>query len=275
INGTTGYEEAGAQGLLAGINAALKAGQDSYTTDSRETIFQETDSRETFVVSRTSAYLGVMVDDLVTRGISEPYRMFTSRAEYRLSLRADNADVRLTPLGLTIGCVGNARAARFGDYMEKLEWARAQLNTLSVTPSEAEKAGLHINKDGQRRTAYDLLSYPEHSIDSLSGLWPELRSIDRRVVEAVEIEAAYAVYMDRQTSDIVQARREEERLIPQDFDFSILSGLSNELKQKLAMAQPKNIAQASRIDGMTPAAISLLLAHLRKLTVVEERKLVS
>ncbi|NTI63534.1 tRNA uridine-5-carboxymethylaminomethyl(34) synthesis enzyme MnmG [Agrobacterium rhizogenes] len=258
INGTTGYEEAGAQGLIAGLNAArLAAGGDAIQ------------------LSRTESYIGVMIDDLTSRGVAEPYRMFTSRAEYRLSLRADNADVRLTPLGLTIGCVGSARADRFGDYMEKLEWARTQLKALSVTPSEAEKAGLHLNKDGQRRTAYDLLSYPEHSIDSLSGLWPELRSIDRRVVEAVEIEAAYAVYMDRQTSDIVQVRREEERLIPQDFDFSILSGLSNELKQKLAKAQPKNIAQASRIDGMTPAAISLLLAHLRKLTVVDERKLVS
>lgn len=258
INGTTGYEEAGAQGLIAGLNAArLAAGGDAIQ------------------LSRTESYIGVMIDDLTSRGVAEPYRMFTSRAEYRLSLRADNADVRLTPLGLTIGCVGSARAVRFGDYMKKLDWARTQLKALSVTPSEAAKAGLHLNKDGQRRTAYDLLSYPEHSIDSLSGLWPELRSIDRRVVEAVEIEAAYAVYMDRQTSDIVQVRREEERLIPQDFDFSILSGLSNELKQKLAKAQPKNIAQASRIDGMTPAAISLLLAHLRKQTVVGERKLVS
>ncbi|NTG71763.1 tRNA uridine-5-carboxymethylaminomethyl(34) synthesis enzyme MnmG [Agrobacterium rhizogenes] len=258
INGTTGYEEAGAQGLIAGLNAArLSGGSDAIQ------------------LSRTESYIGVMIDDLTSRGVAEPYRMFTSRAEYRLSLRADNADVRLTPLGLAIGCVGSARADRFGDYMEKLEWARTHLKALSVTPSEAEKAGLHLNKDGQRRTAYDLLSYPEHSIDSLSGLWPELRSIDRRVVEAVEIEAAYAVYMDRQTSDIVQVRREEERLIPQDFNFSILSGLSNELKQKLAKAQPKNIAQASRIDGMTPAAISLLLAHLRKLTVVDERKLVS
>ncbi|WP_047453824.1 tRNA uridine-5-carboxymethylaminomethyl(34) synthesis enzyme MnmG [Rhizobium rhizogenes] len=258
INGTTGYEEAGAQGLIAGLNAArLAAGGDAIQ------------------LSRTESYIGVMIDDLTSRGVAEPYRMFTSRAEYRLSLRADNADVRLTPLGLTIGCVGTARASRFSDYMKKLEYARIQLKALNVTPNEAEKAGLHLNKDGQRRTAYDLLSYPEHSIDSLSGLWPELRSIDHRVVEAVEIEAAYAVYMDRQTSDIVQVRREEERLIPQDFDFSVLSGLSNELKQKLAKAQPKNIAQVSRIDGMTPAAISLLLAHLRKLTVVDERKLVS
>ncbi len=244
--------------MIAGLNAARLASGD-----------------EPIQLSRTDSYIGVMIDDLTSRGVAEPYRIFTSRAEYRLSLRADNADVRLTPLGLTIGCVGSARTARFGDYMEKLEWARARLKTLSVTPNEAERAGLHLNKDGQRRTAYDLLSYPEHSIESLSALWPELRAIDRRVVEAVEIEAAYAVYMDRQTSDIVQVRREEERAIPMDFDFSILSGLSNELKQKLAKARPKNIAQASRIDGMTPAAISLLLAHLRKLAVAEERKLVS
>ena len=258
INGTTGYEEAGAQGLIAGLNAARLAS-----------------GGEAIQLSRTDSYIGVMIDDLTSRGVAEPYRMFTSRAEYRLSLRADNADVRLTPLGLTIGCVGTPRASRFGDYMEKLEYARIQLKTLSVTPNEAEKAGLHLNKDGQRRTAYDLLSYPEHSVESLSALWPELRSIDRRVVEAVEIEATYAVYMDRQTSDIVQVRREEERLIPIDFDFSVLSGLSNELKQKLTKARPKNIAQASRIDGMTPAAISLLLVHLRKLPAVEERKLVS
>jgi tRNA uridine 5-carboxymethylaminomethyl modification enzyme len=201
--------------------------------------------------------------------------MFTSRAEYRLSLRADNADVRLTPVGLSIGCVTAARGVRFNAYLEKLGQARNQLKQLNVTPSEAEKTGLHLNKDGQRRSAYELLSYPGQSIESLSKLWPQLRSIERGVVEAVEIEAAYAVYMDRQTADIVQTRREEERLIPAEFDFAVLSGLSNELKQKLSLARPKNIAQASRIDGMTPAAISLLLAHLRKLGSVDERKLVS
>ncbi|MBB5576907.1 tRNA uridine 5-carboxymethylaminomethyl modification enzyme [Rhizobium paranaense] len=258
INGTTGYEEAGAQGLIAGLNAArLAAGG------------------EAIQFSRTESYIGVMIDDLTSRGVAEPYRMFTSRAEYRLSLRADNADVRLTPLGISIGCVGANRAERFNGYMEKLEQARTQLKGLSVTPTEAAKAGLHLNKDGQRRSAYDLLSYPGQSIESLSALWPELSSIEGRVVEAVEIEAAYAVYMDRQTSDIVQVRREEERLIPLNFDFSGLSGLSNELKQKLTVSRPKNIAQASRIDGMTPAAISLLLAHLRKQIGPEERKLVS
>ena len=258
INGTTGYEEAGAQGLVAGLNAArLAAGG------------------KAIEFSRTESYIGVMIDDLTSRGVAEPYRMFTSRAEYRLSLRADNADVRLTPLGLAIGCVGSSRGARFERYISMLDHVRTQLKGLTVTPNEAEKVGMHLNKDGQRRSAYELLSHPGQSVEALSRLWPELRSIERAVAEAIEIEAAYAVYMDRQTADIVQVRKEEERAIPADFDFSGLSGLSNELKQKLAKARPKNIAQASRIDGMTPAAISLLLAHLRKLSAAGEQKLVS
>lgn len=258
INGTTGYEEAGAQGLVAGLNAArLASGGDAIE------------------FSRTESYIGVMIDDLTSRGVAEPYRMFTSRAEYRLSLRADNADIRLTPIGIALGCVNANRASRFNRYTEKLEQARAQLKGLTVTPNEAEKAGMHLNKDGLRRSAYELLSHPGQTVESLSRLWPELGSIERGVVEAVEIEAAYAVYMDRQTADIVQARKEEERVIPVEFDFAILSGLSNELKQKLAAARPKNIAQASRIDGMTPAAISLLLAHLKKMAGAGERKLVS
>jgi tRNA uridine 5-carboxymethylaminomethyl modification enzyme len=258
INGTTGYEEAGAQGLVAGLNAARLAG-----------------GGKDIEFSRTESYIGVMIDDLTSRGVAEPYRMFTSRAEYRLSLRADNADVRLTPVGLSIGCVGSERASRFERYIGTLEQTRDRLKSLTVTPNEAEKAGMHLNKDGQRRSAYELLSHPGQSVENLSRLWPELTSIERNVAEAIEIEAAYAVYMDRQTADIVQARREEERAIPAEFDFSILSGLSNELKQKLTIARPKNIAQASRIDGMTPAAISLLLAYLRKLSVSEEQKLVS
>ncbi len=258
INGTTGYEEAGAQGLVAGLNAArLAAGG------------------KAIEFSRTESYIGVMIDDLTSRGVAEPYRMFTSRAEYRLSLRADNADVRLTPIGLSLGCVDYNRATRFDRYMNALDQVRTQLNGLTVTPNEAEKVGMHLNKDGQRRSAYELLSHPGQSVEALSRLWPELRSIERKVAEAIEIEAAYAVYMDRQTADIVQVRKEEERAIPADFDVSALSGLSNELKQKLANARPKNIAQASRIDGMTPAAISLLLAHLRKLSAAGEQKLVS
>ncbi|GES46877.1 tRNA uridine 5-carboxymethylaminomethyl modification enzyme MnmG [Rhizobium dioscoreae] len=258
INGTTGYEEAGAQGLVAGLNAARLAS-----------------GGKAIEFSRTESYIGVMIDDLTSRGVAEPYRMFTSRAEYRLSLRADNADVRLTPVGLALGCVGFSRAARFGQYVKRLEQARDQLRSLTVTPNEAEKAGMHLNKDGQRRSAYELLSHPGQSVENLSRLWPELQSIEGNIAEAIEIEAAYAVYMDRQTADIVQARREEERVIPAEFDFSVLSGLSNELKQKLEAARPKNISQASRIDGMTPAAISLLLAYLRKMSVSEEQKLVS
>ncbi|NLS18988.1 tRNA uridine-5-carboxymethylaminomethyl(34) synthesis enzyme MnmG [Rhizobium sp. P40RR-XXII] len=258
INGTTGYEEAGAQGLVAGLNAARLAS-----------------GGKAIEFSRTDSYIGVMIDDLTSRGVAEPYRMFTSRAEYRLSLRADNADVRLTPVGLSIGCVGADRASRFGGYVTKLEQARARLRDLKITPSEAEKAGMHLNRDGQRRSAYELLSHPGQSIETLSRLWPELQSMERGVTEAIEIEAAYAVYMDRQAADIAQVRKEEERAIPLDFDFAILSGLSNELKQKLAAANPKNIAQASRIDGMTPAAISLLLAHLRKASNQDEQKLVS
>lgn len=258
INGTTGYEEAGAQGLVAGLNAArLAAGGKS------------------IAFSRTESYIGVMIDDLTSRGVAEPYRMFTSRAEYRLSLRADNADVRLTPMGIAVGCVGSDRAMRFEQYIKTLDQARDRLKSLTVTPNEAERAGMHLNKDGQRRSAYELLSHPGQSIESLSHIWPELHSMQRRIGEAIEIEAAYAVYMDRQTADIVQARREEERAIPAEFDFSVISGLSNELKQKLTAARPKNIAQASRLDGMTPAAISLLLAYLRKLGTAEEQKLVS
>ncbi len=258
INGTTGYEEAGAQGLVAGLNAArLAAGGKSIE------------------FSRTESYIGVMIDDLTSRGVAEPYRMFTSRAEYRLSLRADNADVRLTPMGIAVGCVGSDRAMRFEQYIKTLDQARDRLKSLTVTPNEAERAGMHLNKDGQRRSAYELLSHPGQSIESLSHIWPELHSMQRRIGEAIEIEAAYAVYMDRQTADIVQARREEERAIPAEFDFSVISGLSNELKQKLTAARPKNIAQASRLDGMTPAAISLLLAYLRKLDTAEEQKLVS
>lgn len=258
INGTTGYEEAGAQGLLAGLNAARLAS-----------------GGEAIQLNRTDSYIGVMIDDLTSRGVAEPYRMFTSRAEYRLSLRADNADVRLTPIGLKLGCIGADRAQSFAAYNDKLEQARASLKEKTVTPREAARGGLHLNQDGVRRSAYELLSYPDQSIDSLSALWPELKAMDRNVADAVEIEAAYAVYLDRQASDIVQARREEERAIPETFDFSSLSGLSNELKQKLGAARPRNIAQASRVDGMTPAAISLLLACLRKDGSPQVQKLVS
>ena len=255
INGTTGYEEAAAQGLVAGLNAAKRAA-----------------GEPAIRLSRAQSYIGVMVDDLTSRGVTEPYRMFTSRAEYRLSLRADNADLRLTPLGVAIGCVGGVRIARFGSYTSSIRAARELLQALSVTPREAERAGIHLNQDGQRRTAYELLSYSEHSISSLSRLWPELADIDRRSGEALEIEAAYAVYMERQASDIAQTKREEEKLIPPEFDFSALSGLSNELKHKLSAARPGSIAQAAKVDGMTPAALSLLIAYLRKSIAADLRR---
>ncbi|MCG5481946.1 tRNA uridine-5-carboxymethylaminomethyl(34) synthesis enzyme MnmG [Sinorhizobium alkalisoli] len=247
INGTTGYEEAGAQGLVAGLNAALAAA-----------------GREPFIFSRTDSYIGVMIDDLTSRGISEPYRMFTSRAEYRLSLRADNADMRLTPVGVELGCVGAARRSRFEAWRRAYDAGRTLLQSLSITPSQGRSYGLKLNQDGQRRSAFDILSYPEQSIAGLKSLWPELAGIDGRVVEALEIDAAYAVYMDRQAADIAGIRREESATIPDDFDYSTLPGLSNELKQKLAQQRPRNLAQAIKVDGMTPAAVSLILSWLRR-----------
>ncbi|WP_028747230.1 tRNA uridine-5-carboxymethylaminomethyl(34) synthesis enzyme MnmG [Rhizobium mesoamericanum] len=247
INGTTGYEEAAAQGLVAGINAARSAG-----------------GQDEVCFSRTDSYIGVMVDDLTSRGVAEPYRMFTSRAEYRLSLRADNADVRLTPLAVQIGVASTKRGDRFRAYSDALEAGRARLSSLSITPSEAGHFGLKLNQDGQRRSAYELLSYPDYNLGDLKRIWPELAEIGDREAEALEIEASYAVYMKRQSLDILHVKRDEDRLIPPDFDFNALSGLSNELKQKLCGARPYNVAQAAKIDGMTPAAISLLLVHLRR-----------
>jgi tRNA uridine 5-carboxymethylaminomethyl modification enzyme len=251
INGTTGYEEAAAQGLVAGLNAARKVS-----------------GLAPYVFSRTESYIGVMIDDLTSRGVSEPYRMFTSRAEYRLSLRADNADARLTPLGLSLDCVGPARARRFAAWNSEMADVRKRLRELDLSPNAAATHGLKINRDGVRRTAFDLLSYPDIDLERLRLIWPEaLDDISPRTQNALEIEASYAVYMDRQMSDIAETRREEERLIPNDFDFSALSGLSNELKHKLTLVRPRNVAQAAKIDGMTPAAISLLLALLRRQNV--------
>ncbi|OAP38877.1 tRNA uridine 5-carboxymethylaminomethyl modification protein [Sinorhizobium glycinis] len=247
INGTTGYEEAGAQGLVAGLNAALAA-----------------TGREPFVFSRTASYIGVMVDDLTSRGITEPYRMFTSRAEYRLSLRADNADMRLTPVGIELGCVGEARRARFASWKIAYEEGRTLLQSLSITPNQGTRFGLKLNQDGQRRSAFEILSYPDQTIERLKPLWPQLEAIDRRVTEALEIDASYAVYMERQAADIAGIRKEESATIPDGFDYSCLPGLSNELKQKLAQQRPRNLAQAMKVDGMTPAAISLLLSWLRR-----------
>ncbi|KGD95636.1 tRNA uridine-5-carboxymethylaminomethyl(34) synthesis enzyme MnmG [Rhizobium sp. YS-1r] len=247
INGTTGYEEAAAQGLVAGLNAARSAA-----------------GGEPHHFSRADSYIGVMIDDLTSRGVTEPYRMFTSRAEYRLSLRADNADVRLTEKGIELGCVGIARKKKFRAYQELLDSGRQLLRSLNLTPKEASQHGLRMNQDGQRRTAYEILAYPDQSLRSLAAIWSELGELSPKVGEALEIEASYAVYMNRQAADIHATHRDEARIIPQDFDFSALPGLSNELKQKLAVANPVNLAQASKVDGMTPAALALILALLRR-----------
>ncbi|HTO30765.1 MAG TPA: tRNA uridine-5-carboxymethylaminomethyl(34) synthesis enzyme MnmG [Pararhizobium sp.] len=258
INGTTGYEEAGAQGLVAGLNAALLCA-----------------GNQPYIFSRTNSYIGVMIDDLTSRGVTEPYRMFTSRAEYRLSLRADNADLRLTPEAIKLGCLSAARSARFQKWVDDINVNREHLKSLSLTPSEGRSFGLKLNLDGQRRSAFELLSYSEHSIQSLSVVWPQLAEIEPKLAEALEIDATYAVYMDRQTTDIAGVQREENRIIPEDFDFQSLSGLSNELKQKLIATRPRNLAQAMKVDGITPSAISLILAHMRKndrVSVVHKRQ---
>ena len=247
INGTTGYEEAAAQGLAAGLNAALRAS-----------------GGQSYQFSRSSSYIGVMIDDLTSRGVTEPYRMFTSRAEYRLSLRADNADARLTPEGIALGLVGRDRRERFTAYSTSIEHWRAKLCALSLTPNEAIDKGLNINRDGLRRSAFELLAYPHINAHLLRLVWPELNAMPKRVEEALVIEAGYAVYLDRQESDIVSLRRDESMRIPDDFDYDEISGLSNELKQKLQRHKPDSLAQASRLEGMTPAACALLLALLRK-----------
>ncbi|MCO6180654.1 tRNA uridine-5-carboxymethylaminomethyl(34) synthesis enzyme MnmG [Ciceribacter sp. RN22] len=247
INGTTGYEEAGAQGLVAGLNAAQLAGGGAPV-----------------VFSRTNSYIGVMIDDLTSRGVAEPYRMFTSRSEYRLSLRVDNADERLTPLGIQFGCVGSERATRFSAYRREVEDALTELSARTLSPSAAARVGIAVNQDGRRRSGLELLSYPGMTLSTLRGVWSDLPDWQPRVTQAVEIHAAYAVYIDRQEADIAAVRKEEDRLIPTDFAYTGLSGLSNELRQKLEAARPWSIAQASRLDGMTPAALSLLIAHLKR-----------
>ncbi len=253
INGTTGYEEAGAQGLLAGLNASRHAG-----------------GSEPVILQRTEAYIGVMIDDLTSRGVSEPYRMFTSRAEFRLSLRADNADTRLTPLGENWGLIGPARQARFNERKQELDKARELAQTLSITPNAAAAHGLNLNKDGIRRSLYDLLSYPDIDLERLTGIWPELSELSSATKEALEIEAQYSVYLDRQTADIAVMEREEQLIIPQSIQFSGISGLSLELKQKLEKRNPSNIAEAQRIEGMTPAAIALLITHIRRHGIAQD-----
>lgn len=247
INGTTGYEEAAAQGLLAGLNAARRAG-----------------GGEGVVIDRAEGYIGVMVDDLVTRGVSEPYRMFTSRAEYRLTLRADNADQRLTQRGLDLGLVGTERAAVFGRRMAALDAARERARTLNITPNEAAKHGLALNKDGQRRSAFDLLAYPDITLETLAGIWPEFGALEPAIGAQLEIDAKYAVYLDRQAADIATLRRDEDLVLPDELAYDGLPGLSNELKTKLTRVRPRTIGQAGRMEGMTPAALALLVTYARR-----------
>src|SRR3954464_8671948 len=246
INGTTGYEEAAAQGLVAGLNAARAAG-----------------GGEPIVFDRADGYLGVMIDDLVTRGITEPYRMFTSRAEYRLTLRADNADQRLTDKGIALGCVGQARSQRHGAKMAALEAAKSLAKSLTITPNEAGKHGLALNRDGNRRSAFELLAYPEIEWTALSGIWPELSAIDPSIAVHLEIDAKYDVYLKRQTAD-VEAFRRDEGLVLIDIDYADVPGLSNEARSKLEAARPRTVGQAGRLDGLTPAALGILAAYLRR-----------
>ena len=248
INGTTGYEEAAAQGVAAGLNAALRASA----------------SRREFVVSRADGYMGVMIDDLVTRGVTEPYRMFTSRAEYRLRLRADNADQRLTPQGLDFGCIGTPRATSFHARQQSLIDGAGLLHSLALSPTEAARHGLEINRDGRRRSAFELLSFPNINLKRLSAIWPQIAALAPKVAAQLEVDARYAVYLDRQDADIVAFRRDEGTMLPESLDYAAMPGLSTEIRQKLANHRPATLGQASRIDGMTPAALMLLLASARQ-----------
>ncbi|MEC4592783.1 MULTISPECIES: tRNA uridine-5-carboxymethylaminomethyl(34) synthesis enzyme MnmG [Nitrospirillum] len=247
INGTTGYEEAAAQGLVAGLNAALAVSGSA-----------------PFVLDRAESYIGVMIDDLITRGTSEPYRMFTSRAEYRLLLRADNADQRLTPRGLSLGCVGEMRAAAFGAKLAALDHARHLAGTLSATPNELAKHGLTINQDGVRRSVADLLRYPDIDLARLGAIWPELNGFSLEVAEQVEIDGRYAGYLDRQEADIHAFRRDEALALPADLDVDAIASLSAEIRTKLRQVRPATLGAAARIPGMTPAALTALLRHVKK-----------
>jgi tRNA uridine 5-carboxymethylaminomethyl modification enzyme len=247
INGTTGYEEAAAQGLVAGINAARRAG-----------------AGDPVMFDRSQGYLGVMIDDLVTRGVSEPYRMFTSRAEYRLTLRADNADQRLTDRGIELGCVGPARRQHHRQKMAALSTVRDYARSVSVTPQEAGRHGFALNRDGQRRTAFELLSYPAIGVADLTRIWPRFAGLPPDIAEQLEIDAKYAVYLDRQAADVAMYIRDENFALPADLNYAAVPGLSNEAREKLGAARPRSLGQAARLDGVTPAALTLLAAHLRR-----------
>jgi tRNA uridine 5-carboxymethylaminomethyl modification enzyme len=247
INGTTGYEEAAGQGLVAGLNAAARAHR-----------------KPEVLLDRSDSYLGVMIDDLVTRGVTEPYRMFTSRAEFRLSLRADNADQRLTGLGIQLGCVGPVRATHYRHKMASLTALRSTAQSLSVTPSEAGRFGLALNRDGQRRSAFELLSYPEIGLADIGRIWPQFLGVPAEIGAQLEIDAKYAVYLERQAAEVADFRRDDAFEIPDKIDYDVVPGLSHEVRHKLKMARPRTIGQAGRLDGMTPAALVLLAAYVRR-----------
>ena len=234
---------------MAGLNAARQAsGADAVT------------------FARDEAYIGVMIDDLVTRGVTEPYRMFTSRAEYRLTLRADNADQRLTARGLALGCVGTERAERFAIKADALRSARLQADQLTLTPQEAGRHGLYVKADGQRRSLKHLLAYPEFSFEALAQVWPQIARWSPDVREQVEIDATYSGYLDRQTADVEAFRRDENLTLPADLNYGLVGGLSNEVREKLIRVQPQTLGQAARIEGVTPGALTALLAHVRRPT---------
>ena len=247
INGTTGYEEAAAQGLMAGLNAARATG-----------------GQEPAILGRDEAYIGVMIDDLVTAGVTEPYRMFTSRAEFRLKLRIDNADERLTKRGEALGCVGSDRALSFAAKSAAIAEARGEAASLSLTPAEAARANIRVTADGQRRNLYQLLSHPDVDFERLAGLWPQIRAWPAAAREQVEIGAAYQGYLERQDADVALFRRDEDLALPVDLDYAALGGLSNEAREKLTAVRPATLGQASRIEGVTPGALTALLAHVRR-----------
>lgn len=252
INGTTGYEEAAAQGLIAGINAARQAGSVSRETASP------------FTLDRSEAYIGVLIDDLITRGASEPYRMFTSRAEYRLKLRADNADQRLTDRGIEAGCVASERAAQWSAKSAELSRARNLMDSVKTTPNELAAQGISVNKDGQRRSIADLLAYPHITWEQLSAIWPEMNRFECDIREQIEIDALYSGYMERHEADIAAFKKDEALVLPPDLDYASVGSLSNEVRLKLEAAQPETLGAAARIQGVTPAAVVALLRYVKR-----------
>ena len=248
INGTTGYEEAAAQGLMAGLNAARKIGGEAGA----------------FVLDRADAYIGVLIDDLITRGVSEPYRMFTSRAEYRLSLRADNADQRLTPIGLELGCIAANRAVAFKDKISSISRARKRLAVLQASPKQLTEEKIKVSQDGTPRTALKLLAHKGVTIENIYQLWPELRIYSKAILEQLATDSLYAGYLERQRADIEAFRKDESLTLPDNLDYSKIGGLSNEMRERLSVAQPVTIGAAGRMPGVTPAALTALLRHVRR-----------